>query len=90
MFKRCVEDAACKATSEMKAITSQLLQDAAVRDQRLAERDAAMAERAGLVKVVSEKVVSPHRWMENWTILNNECKNNGSCLRTDGRTNSTT
>ena len=55
---RCAEDAACRATSEMKAITSQLLQDAAERDQRLAERDAALAERdaasaeqlAGLVK----------------------------------------
>ena len=29
----------------MNAVTSQMLQDAAVRDQRLAERDAAMAER---------------------------------------------
>ena len=64
------EDAACEATFEMKAITSQLIQDAAVRDQRMAERDAAaaaaMAERdaalatklEGLVKAVSESVDS--------------------------------
>ena len=63
---RCAEDAACRATSEMNAITSRLLQDAAVRDQRMAERDAAMAERdaasaeklADLVKAVSESVDS--------------------------------
>ena len=45
MVMRCAEDAASRATSEMKAVTSQLLQDAAERDQRLAERDAALAER---------------------------------------------
>ena len=43
MLMHCAE-VVWKATSEMKAITPQLLQDAAVRDQRLAERDAAMAE----------------------------------------------
>ena len=59
MLMRGAEDAASRATSEMKSITSQLLQDAAERDQRLAERDAAVAEKlAGVVKVVSESADS--------------------------------
>ena len=59
MLMRCAEDAASRATSEMKAITSRLLQDAADRDQPFAERDAALAEKlAGLVKAVSESVDS--------------------------------
>ena len=59
MLMRCAEDAASRTTSEMKAITSQLLQDAAERDRRHAERDAAFAEKpAGLVKVVSESADS--------------------------------
>ena len=59
MLMGCMEDAASRATTELKAITSQLLQDAAERDQRLAERGAALAEKlAGLVKVVSESVDS--------------------------------
>ena len=45
MLIRCAEDAACKATSEMNAITNQLLQNAALRDQRMAERDAVPAEK---------------------------------------------
>ena len=66
----CAQDAACKATCDMKACTSQLMQDAVVRDQRmavcmvdcdaaaaLAERDAALAAKLeGLVKAVSESV----------------------------------
>ena len=59
MLMRCAEDAASRATSEMNSITSQLLQDAADRDQRLEARDAALAEKvAGLMKVVSEPVDS--------------------------------
>ena len=62
MLMRCAENAACKATSEMKGITNQLLQHAAVRDQRMAERGAALAEKlAGLVKAVSESVDSKIR-----------------------------
>ena len=44
MLARCAEDAASRATSELKAITSRLLQDSADRDRRLAERDDAMME----------------------------------------------
>ena len=77
MLMRCAKDRACTAT-EMKAITSQLLQDAAVS----AERDAAMAERAenlaGLVKAVSLRKIRN-------LLSNNGCKNNGRCLSTDGR-----
>ena len=38
MLIRCAEDAVCRATSEIKAITSHLLQDAPERDHRFAER----------------------------------------------------
>ena len=59
MLMRCAEDAACKATSEINSITSELLQDSAVRDQRMAERDAAMAERdAALAEKLEVKAVS--------------------------------
>ena len=59
MLTCCAEDAASRATSELKAITSQLLQDAADRDQRLAERDAALVEKlAELRNYVSESVDS--------------------------------
>ena len=39
MLTRCAEDAAGRATAELKAITSPLSQDAAKRDRRHAERD---------------------------------------------------
>ena len=39
MLTRCAEDSARRATAELKAITSRLLQDAAERDPRHAERD---------------------------------------------------
>ena len=45
MLTRCAEDAAGRATAELKAIKSRLLQDAAERDRRLAERDDAMMEK---------------------------------------------
>ena len=59
MLMRCAEDAVNRATSELKAITSQLIQDAADRDRRLAEREEASVENlTGLVKVVSESLDS--------------------------------
>ena len=51
LLVRCTQDAAYKATCQMKAFTSQLMQDAVVRDQRMADRmadrdaAAALAER---------------------------------------------
>ena len=52
---RCAEDA---ASSELKAITSKLSQDAADRDPRLAERDGALVEKLTPVKVVSDSMDS--------------------------------
>ena len=55
MLMRCAEDAAGRATAEVKDITSRLLQDAAGRDRRLAERHQKMIEElTGLVKGVSD------------------------------------
>ena len=55
MLTRCAEDAAGRATAELKDITSRLLKDAADRDRRFAERDEAMMERLmGLEKGVSD------------------------------------
>ena len=47
VLMRCAEDAACKATSEMKAITKQLLQGAAVRDQHGGEGRGSSGETRG-------------------------------------------
>ena len=55
MLTRCAEDAAGRATAEIKDIVSHLLQGAADRDRRLAERDQLMLETlTGLVKGVSD------------------------------------
>ena len=55
MLMRCAEEAAGRATSEVKDITSRLMQDAADKDRRLVERDQHMMEQlTGLVKGVSE------------------------------------
>ena len=57
MLTRCAEDAAGRATTELKDITSRLLQDAADRDRRLAERDQVMMDKlTGLVKGVSDSM----------------------------------
>ena len=59
MLTRCLEDAAGRATAELKDITSRLLQDAADRDRRLAERNEAMMEKlTGLVRGVSDSMDS--------------------------------
>ena len=97
MITRCAEVSVSRATSELKAITSQLFQDAAERDQRLAERNAALAEKlTGLVKVVSKLVdskisslsssmdrstISPNQRTAKLTISNKWCKINGRYLR---------
>ena len=39
MLTRCAEDAAVRATAEVKDITSRLMRDAAERDQLQAERE---------------------------------------------------
>ena len=55
MLMRCAEEAAGRATSEVKDITSRLMQDAADQDRRLAERDLhTMEQLTGLMKGVSE------------------------------------
>ena len=67
LLQRCAQDAANKATCEMKAYTSKLLKEAGVREQRIAdliaergtERDAALVTKLeSLVKVLSEWVDS--------------------------------
>ena len=51
MRTRCPEDAAGRATAELKAITSRMLQDAAERDRGLAERGEVLVEKlTGLEK----------------------------------------
>ena len=62
LLQRCAQDAANKATCEMKTFASKLMQEAEVREQRTAdriaardtERDAALATKLeGLVKALS-------------------------------------
>ena len=51
MLTRCAEEAAGRATAELKAITCQMVQDAAERDRRLAERDVALMEKLWTGKI---------------------------------------
>ena len=99
--KDCAEDVAYKVTSEMMAITSQVLQDVAKRDQRLAERDAALIERDA---VLAERLVGSGKvdaasvkgrisnlvsslWTEKLTILNSGSKK-WKIFQKNGRINS--
>ena len=75
MLTRCAADAASRATAKLKAITSRLLQDAAERVRRLAERDDDMMEiLTGLVKVVSDSVYNritniEQRVQDQWVVF---------------------
>ena len=77
MLTRCAEDAAGRATAELKYVTSRLLQDATDRDRRFAERerDQLMMEKlTGLVKGVSDTVdrrviVLEQRVQNQWVVF---------------------
>ena len=80
MLTRCAEDAAVRATAEVKDITSRLIRDAAERDQRQAERDEKLMEQlTGLVRGVNESMDG------KLNDLHKGCSINGRCLRKNGQ-----
>ena len=89
MLMRCAEDAAGRATAKVEDITSRLMQDAADRDRRLAERDQKMMEQlTGLLKGVSDTMDGrmsdlEQRVQHQWTVF--EKKVGGKMVQLDDK-----